>query len=114
MFGITSLIIIISFYILIPLVFLIARKKIIRAVKKRVSLKELKQQKEWNKITNIVMASMLVIYSIISYETFISSPLHSVNFILILLAMFFLDGLYMFFVNTPIIKEKEKEQEENL
>ena len=114
-----SLIVCISFYILLPLFFLINKKKWIELVRKQsLSLEELKQQKKRVVRGGIFVCLVLCTYIIfrykhyLSYPTPSSYPFHVVTFVLILLTMFYFPVLYTLFITIPCIKEKEKEEEE--
>ena len=112
MFEIAGLIGIISFYILLPIIFWIARKKMIKAEKKaNTSLEELKLRVKVIWGGGILILVIVSVHIICSYKSFISNPLYSVNFTLSLLAMSYFPILYTFFVTIPYIKEKEKEEE---
>ena len=106
----TELILMISFYILLPIFFLITRKKMIKAEKKESGyVGTLKQAKKWIKKTCISLFIVISIYLVFCYKHLISYPIQSMNFVLILLAMLYFPILYMLFVIIPCIKEKEKE-----
>ena len=110
MTDIIFLMVAVSFYLFLPVFFLMARKK----VKKRLPLEELKRQLKSVKITVIILLFLGIILSFFTFHHLIKfgNIIEFIGSILINLAMAYFFTIYLFIVVKPCIKEKEQEENE--
>ena len=102
MTDIVFLMVAVSFYLFLPVFFLMARKK----VKKRLSLEELKRE---FKTTKMLFVSFLILGIILFFFKFYSI-IDFIDSILWSFPMAYFAISYLFIIIKPCIKEKEKEE----
>ena len=110
MLGITFLIALISYFVLLPFIFLTFRKKAIKSMS--FSLEEIKKHVKIMKITGIFFIPLLCLSIYLNYKSYcnIQNPILFANSILSLIGMPYFPFLYMVIIHIPFIKAKEKEQ----